>query len=194
METTPHELKKLDQYKNQKIKENPIYIEYSKEIIKTLSSLTDINEKVTYLNEVLIDLLENKALHDGEEKETQNIWVLNDDPLNTLISFVKEKLSIYEEILSKSDLTKSTLEKKIKSNAPPALLAHVFHELALKGYIEFPMYAGEINLTGLARHVFEVVEIDTTLNNFIKEMNPGKNTLSLTKRQKFNLREIKDLD
>ncbi len=83
---------------------------------------------------------------------------------------------------------------KIKTNCNPSLFAWLFTELAKKGFIETPLRSGETNYTGLAKEIFNHFEINTTLENLIKEMNPNKNSLSDTKRAKFNIPEQSDLN
>jgi len=77
---------------------------------------------------------------------------------------------------------------KIKWKGPPSVFGYLFLELVHNGFIEAPpLHNGEINYSGLARLFFEHFDIETTLGNLSKEMNPGKNSLSNTKRAKFTI-------
>ncbi len=75
--------------------------------------------------------------------------------------------------------------KKITWNGSPSLFGYIFSELVKNNFIETPVRNGEPNFTGFAKKCWEHFEIDTTMENLIKEMNPKKNSLSDTKRVKF---------
>lgn len=74
---------------------------------------------------------------------------------------------------------------KIKWNGSPSVFGYLFLELVKNGFIEAPVRGGDPNYAGFAKQCFQHFELNTTLENLIKEMNPGKNTLSDTKRYKF---------
>lgn len=83
---------------------------------------------------------------------------------------------------------------KLKWNCSPSILGHLITELAKKGYIEYPLYNGEPNYTGMGRVCFQIFDIDSKENNFIRECNPNLNSLSETKKHKFSsLPDLKDL-
>lgn len=94
------------------------------------------------------------------------------------IAFYKSKILLQEEQSGRS-------EEKIPWNAPPSVFGHVFLEFVKVGMIPPPLRNGEINYAGLAKLCFRHFKINTTLENLIREMNPGKNSLSETKRLKF---------
>jgi len=106
-----------------------------------------------------------------------------------LTSLIKIETFILENI----DISKTQL-KKIKLKGSPSILAYLMTELYLKGYIEPKLRNGDISYEGTAKMLWENFEIDTTLGNWIKEMNPGKCTLSDTKRQKFQLPYLSDTE
>jgi hypothetical protein len=83
---------------------------------------------------------------------------------------------------------------KLKCNASPAIIGHIFNELVAKGYIEPPLYNAEINLTALAKWFKSNFEIETTEEYLRKVFNPNSNTLSFEKKQKFTIPELKDLE
>ena len=109
-----------------------------------------------------------------------------------LVLNLVEKLQPNEKLKS-NEQTSSTDIQKLKWNCPPSVLGWLITELANKGYIEYPLYNGEPNPTGLAKTCFGIFELDTTKENLIKEFNSNKNTLSDTKIAKFTIPVLKDL-
>ena len=89
---------------------------------------------------------------------------------------------------------KENESEKIKWNCSPAIFGFLFSELVKQNYIKPPLYNGETNMTGLAKLLWNYFEIKTTKENFIKEMNPNKTSLSETKRMKFTIPDLKSLD
>jgi hypothetical protein len=84
--------------------------------------------------------------------------------------------------------------KKIKWKGSPAIFGYFFIELVRKGFISPPLRNGEMNYAGYAKLLFAHFDIPTnSLDNIIKEINPGKNTLSDTKRAKFTIPELSEL-
>ncbi len=105
------------------------------------------------------------------------------------ISELESKILTFDKEVSKQ----SRGIEKLKWNCSPSLLGFIITELANKGFIQYPLWNGDINPTGLAKQCFNLFEIDTTEENLIKEFNPKKCTLSETKRAKFTFPEIKDV-
>jgi len=96
--------------------------------------------------------------------------------------------------------------EKIKWKGTPSQFGYLFSELVKHGFIEPPLYNGETNYTGLAKLCYEYFDIEsepgkkTTPGNLTKELKPDndktgerKNTLSDTKRAKFNIPYLSDL-
>ena len=83
--------------------------------------------------------------------------------------------------------------EKIKWKASPSIFGFLMNELVKHGYIEPPLRGGEYNFTGLAKLCCSYFEINSPLENVIKELNPNKNALSDVKRAKFTIPELSDL-
>ncbi len=84
--------------------------------------------------------------------------------------------------------------RKLKWNCSPSILGHLITELAKKGYIEYPLFNGDPNYTGMGRLCSQIFEIEGKESNFIRECNPNLNSLSITKKSKFDcLPDLKDL-
>ncbi len=86
-----------------------------------------------------------------------------------------------------------TVFQKIKWNGSPSVFGYLFLEFVKHGFIEPPLRNGESNYAGFAKLCYHNFDIKTTLENLIKEMNPGKNQLSNTKQAKFTIPDLSDL-
>ena len=112
------------------------------------------------------------------------------------IKFIIKSLKFWKgefEKMQNENAKQNVNVEKLKWNCSPSILGYLITELANKGYIEYPLYNGEINPTGLAKICFAIFDTNSTLDNLKKEFNPNKNTLSETKRKKFKIEELKDL-
>lgn len=113
---------------------------------------------------------------------------LTESRKNTVLAWLDEKR--YE---IKNNLKSTHIDMKITWNGSPAQFGYLFLELVKHGFIEPPLYNGEMNYTGLSRLCNNYFDIETTSQNLTKEMNPEKNTLSDTKRAKFTIPNLSDL-
>ncbi len=102
-----------------------------------------------------------------------------------------QEINIKEQMYSPITLRKDI--NKIKWLGSPSIFGFLMTELVKRGYIEPPLRNGESNYAGFAKLCYQYFDIDTTQENLIKEMNPGKCTLSDTKREKFTIPELSDL-
>jgi hypothetical protein len=101
-----------------------------------------------------------------------------------LLDVIKE----YERNLQEMD----SKHNKIKWLGTPSQFSFLFLELANKGFIEFPIYNGEISPTRLAKLCFNNFEIETTEGSLTTEFKTNS-SLSETYRAKFTIPEKKDI-
>ena len=106
----------------------------------------------------------------------------------TILEWVNEKMADLKNMV-KPVLT----NEKIKWNGSPSQFGFLINSLVTKGFIEPPLYNGETNFSGLARLCYDHFDIETTIGNLTKEVNPEKNSLSDTKRSKFDIPNLSDL-
>jgi hypothetical protein len=95
-----------------------------------------------------------------------------------------------------SDSNQIVKEKgKLKWKGAPSQFGYLFLELARQGFIELPSTNGEASYRKYSQTCFEMFEFEnkTTAQNLEKEMNPGKNTLSDTVRNRFIIPDFKDI-
>ena len=107
---------------------------------------------------------------------------------NTIIEWVEEKL---KDI--KNNITPIQANERIKWQGTPSQFGHLMLELVKQGFVGTKLHNGETNFSALARLCFNCFEIETTIGNLTKELNPEKNTLSDTKRAKFTIPNLSDL-
>jgi hypothetical protein len=108
--------------------------------------------------------------------------------------FLKEKLNEIQDTPHETNIEIKLKMKKLKWNCSPSILGYLITELAKKGFIEYPLRGGEPNYTGLAKLCLELFDVETTPENLIREFNPNKMSLSETKRIKFRIPELSDVD
>ena len=106
----------------------------------------------------------------------------------TILEWVNEKL-----VDLKNSVKPSPSNEKIKWNGSPSQFGFLISSLVKKGFIDPPLYNGETNFSGLARLCYDYFDIETTIGNLTKEVNPEKNSLSNTKRSKFDIPDLSDL-
>lgn len=106
----------------------------------------------------------------------------------TILEWVNEKMAYLKE-----NVKPTPTNEKIKWNGSPSQFGFLINSLVTKGFIEPPLYNGETNFSGLARLCYDHFDIETTIGNLTKEVNPEKNTLSDTKRSKFDIPNLSDL-
>jgi len=107
-------------------------------------------------------------------------------------NYLKTEIEYWEKYRDEPSSEQGANEK-IKWLGTPAQFGYIMTELIGKGFVEPPLYNGEPNFSGLTRLCFQAFNIDTTPGNLKNEMNPKRNTLSDTKRQKFTIPNISDL-
>jgi hypothetical protein len=141
--------------------------------------LTD-KEKYEYLTREQIDL-DSITILAGYPKKKREYNI------DTVDIFIQNELDILNKKNEFKGLSEEPVQpcKKIKWKGTPALFGYLFSEFVKNDFVETPVRSGEPNLTGFAKQCWEHFEIDTTLENLIKEMNPTKNTLTDPKRSKF---------
>jgi len=118
------------------------------------------------------------------------------DNYNVLYKFILTEIDYYkilEKLGTGAEVPKLPKPGKIKWNGTPSQFGYLFTELIKQGFIEPPLYNGEMNIKGFARLCWECFNINTTPQNLEKECNPNKNDLSETKRAKFTIPNISDL-
>ena len=182
------------------ITSDPIYLKSKDDIYADLSDIDTFYDKSEYLNSIKKELLVEQIAYgefvhrNSTPAERINLIDMTEGYLIHLLEFIEELLLPYNKIIELENRHHlSPINKKIKWNGSPSLFGYLFFELADKGHFNFPLHNGEINPTGLAKQLYEMFEIGTTKENLIKEFNPNKNSLSLTKRQKFQIPELADL-
>lgn len=106
----------------------------------------------------------------------------------TILEWVNEKMAYLKE-----NAKPAPINEKIKWSGTPSQFGYLMNCLVKKGFIDPPLYNGETNFSGLARLCYDYFDIETTIGNLTKEVNPEKNTLSETKRAKFNIPGLSDL-
>jgi hypothetical protein len=148
---------------------------------KVLHFLVDEDNKLFFENEqVVLDI------------ESDYNTVYNGDPYRLLL---RKKIKELKEIWK--DITDSIMDieiaEKIKWNCSPAILGYLFNELVKQNFISPPLYNGETNLTGLAKLCWKYFETNTDSKEYF-EKQFRDSSLSETKRNKFNIPSLKDLD
>jgi hypothetical protein len=113
---------------------------------------------------------------------------ISDSRKHTILEWVNEKLADL-----KNSMKPVPTNDKIRWKGTPSQFGFLINRLVCHGFIDPPIYNGETNFTGLARLCYDHFEIETTLGNLTKEVNPEKNTLSDTKRAKFTIPDLIDL-
>jgi hypothetical protein len=148
------------------------------EIEENIMQLTTNKAKCEYLIRSITDL---------EKINKLNGIPIENNPIDQkVIRYLKFELEYYKQVMELPD-QENQFEplQKIKWKGSPAQFGYLFTELVKNDFLETPVHNGEPNFTGFAKQCWEHFEINTTLENLIKEMNPKKNTLSDTKRIKF---------
>lgn len=176
--------------------ENSLLIEFTELAIHS-KLISNLEKQISILNELTIftegEIIKSKIVKFPTNEKFQR--GLKKETLTYFHKWLKEK----KQELGKetnSPIIQKVNEKqmeKMKWKCSPALVGFIITELANKGFIDFPLHNGEINPTGLAKICFELFNCDTTKENLIKEFNQNKNTLSETKRAKFLIPELKDI-
>ena len=129
------------------------------------------------------------------------LWVNNQKIIQELGELIMGENSLkviknYSRNIQEND---SVDNDKIEFKVSPALLGHIFLELIEKDYMQPVLSAGDPNYSGTAKKLwdhFDIINTDgkkTTLENWIKVMNPNKNPLAEAKRQKIIIPHKKDL-
>ena len=106
----------------------------------------------------------------------------------------KDEFSNLQSSSLNEDLREQSKHSKLKLNIGGALAGYLFRELIDKGYLEPKLHNGEESYEGTAKAISEHFEMNGKESTFIKSMNPEKNDLSETKRQKLILPKKSDLD
>jgi hypothetical protein len=191
-----------DIYKKLLIERDKSYNKYRNSFLTDISKIDNTFEIIEFIKDELICHYKIKSeFLLGYYKNTNAEQRIDDDNYNiilgiydAILTFIEEQKNHYDKIieLEGNDNSKNTF-KKIKWNSSPSIFGYIFLELAYKGYIEFPLRNGEINLTGLAKHLIEFFEIKSTKETIISEFNNKKQSLSRTKKEKFLIPYLSDL-
>jgi hypothetical protein len=135
-------------------------------------------------------------------KEIDFLWYI-EESIKTIwgsMNGQNRKKFVYEWMEEKRKELKAEVKetgaqvKKIKWNGSPSVFGYLFLELVKKGFIDPPPYNGEPNFAELSRLCFQYFDIDTTPENLKKVLNENSNQLSETKRAKFTIPHLSDLD
>jgi len=123
----------------------------------------------------------------------KNIWKygLPDQRTETIETWIDAKIKELEP--NDKDRATTGHQDKIKWKGTPSQFGYLVAQLIEKGFIDPPLFNGDINFSELSRRCYQYFDIDTTLGNLTKEMNPSKCTLSDTKRAKFTIPNLSDL-
>lgn len=154
------------------------------EIDKNVGDLMGSSKELKKYFKDLLELLDVKRTEINKTNLSQKSIRIKQ--LEKIINKVKKLIKLH----TNSDDKKLSLKWK----GSPALLGAFINELIDGQYIETPMYNGETNYSQIARICNKFFEVDTTLANLIKEINPVSNSLSKTKKEKIKLPERTDLD
>jgi hypothetical protein len=84
--------------------------------------------------------------------------------------------------------------EKLKWNCSAAMAGFIISELIGKGYIEPPKKNGEWSYRKTAKICQEIFEINTQPSHLENVINPVRNTLAETTRQKLTLLHLKDIE
>jgi hypothetical protein len=192
-----------DMYKKLLIERDGSFNNYRNNFLNDISKITDAYEIVAYIkNELLYHYKIKSEILLGFYKNTTAEQRTDDDNFNitlgiydAILKFIEDQKEHYNKIieLEAKDNSKEKL-KKLKWNSSPSIFGYLFLELANKGYIEFPLRNGELNATGLAKQLFELFEIKSTSETIISEFSAKKQSLSITKKQKFTIPYLSDLE
>jgi len=103
-----------------------------------------------------------------------------------------ERVALLEKELESKSTSKF---QKLKWTGKPEQFGFIFLELAQKGFIEIPGTNGEASYSKFAQSCFDLFEFEneTTLENLKRTMNPSKNALSESNRQKFQIPNKDDI-
>jgi hypothetical protein len=141
---------------------------------------TKASKRATYLEKIVSEKIYNT---DNFSLEINN--------LQLFIGWLKGHIAELNQSLTASN-TPNGLEK-IKWLGKTSQIAYLFSELAKKGFIDLPTTRGDGSYSKLGVLIMQYFDVDTTIDNMKKEVNPAKNSLSETSRNKFVIPDIKDL-
>lgn len=163
------------------------------EVIRNrLTELETVKEKIDYLERCKTDRLFKHSVQDKISTSLKDNNLINLQEFDLALKFIELELGYIEK--SGTGTGAEVLKmKKIKWTGTPSQFGYLFTELIRQGFIEPPLYNGEMNIKGFARLCWECFDINTTPQNLEKECNPNKNDLSETKRAKFTIPNISDL-
>lgn len=83
----------------------------------------------------------------------------------------------------------SAKAEKLQWLGTPAQFGYVLLELAKKGYIKIPQTGGQDSFRKFAAYCNQLFDIDTTIANLEKELNPKSNSLTYANREGFKILE-----
>ena len=197
-----NEKNKVEQYKKLLIERDESFNAYRNNFLLELSDIEDVLKKNDYIKNKLTEHYKDKSLalleyfnstSPEQRVDDKNINIII-EMYNAILNFIEKEKEDNDKIISleEKDKSKNNLSK-IKCNCTPSVFGYLFFDLANKGYFDFPLHNGEINPTGLAKQLFEVFEINSTIGTLINEFNLGKQSLSEIKKAKFSIPQIDDL-
>lgn len=203
MELNEFEKAIAEKYKKLLIERDVDFNKYRYDFIEKVNSLNETKEILEFIKNELIDHYKSKSIMlmhfyknstPDQRMDEKNIFFVC-EIYDALLKFIEDQKVHYENILT-LETPKQKNEsgiKKMKWNSSPSVFGHLFFELAKNGFIDFPLRNGDINPTGLAKDLLELFEVNGSNETIIHEFNPLKQSLSVTKRAKFQIPQIADL-
>jgi len=86
------------------------------------------------------------------------------------------------------------ISQKLKWKGTPSQFGHIFYELAKKGFIDTPMWRGQINKSELARICWGLFEIKSkSIENLAKELSADDNSLTHANKELIKIPHISEL-
>ncbi len=86
-----------------------------------------------------------------------------------------------------------TLITKMKWNGSAASFGYLFSELVEKGWITPPQRSGKTNWAGFGKLCYLHFDLNSTIDNIIKEINPPKGQYVNNKRDQFTIPDLSSL-
>jgi len=109
-------------------------------------------------------------------------------------NLMKSYKSHLESIIEGYNKSKPAKNDKLQWLGKPSQFAFIFRELAIKGFIELPLYNGESNFKKIGEVLLEVFEVQKSKStkNILSEF--SRCTLSDTMKAKFTIPGIEDIE
>ncbi len=192
----------VEKYKKLLIERNEDFNNYRNNLLEEISSLNDTREILKLINDELLEHYKAKSEMlfyffnntTSENRLDEKMIFPLIEVYDAMLNFIEDQKMHFDKLLAleTTDTSTSTI-KKIKWHSSPSIFGYLFLELAKCGFIEFPLHNGEPNLTGLANQLLDHFEVNGSKQTIINELNPQKQSLSETKRAKFQIPQIADL-